>query len=228
MFERYTEKARRVIFFARYEASQFGRDQIEADFLLLGIAREDGRLCTQWLGANYAELRESFARIYTTGKRVPASVDLPISDEGKTVLAHAAEEAERMASRHVGTEHLFLGLLREPKCEAARMLAARGGDLAAVRAAVAAEVPRLETERKSKNSPDGVQMRLVGEDGHELGVVPWTGRLPQVGEAIGLPGKDGETVHRVDDVHWRLTGDEASGFRIREAVVKLRNAWPIP
>ena len=54
------------------------------------------------------------------------SVDLPLSNEGKRVLCYAAEEAERLAHRHIGTEHLFLGLLREKGCFAAEILREQG------------------------------------------------------------------------------------------------------
>ena len=64
MFERYTEKARRAIFFARYEASQFGRSQIETEHLLLGVLREDKSLRNQILAkqATLEELRHSITR----------------------------------------------------------------------------------------------------------------------------------------------------------------------
>jgi hypothetical protein len=57
---------------------------------------------------------------------VSTSVDLPLSNESKRVLAYAAEEAERLAHKHIGTEHLFLGLLREKKSLAAQLLSERG------------------------------------------------------------------------------------------------------
>ena len=61
------------------------------------------------------------------------SVDLPLSNEGKRVLAYAADEAERLAHKHIGTEHLLLGLLREEKCFAAEILHQRGLRLSTLR-----------------------------------------------------------------------------------------------
>ena len=69
--------------------------------------------------------------------KVSPSVDLPLSDECKRILAYAAEEAERLAHRHIGTEHLLLGVLREEKCFAAELLLKRGLRLSAVREEVA-------------------------------------------------------------------------------------------
>src|SRR4030081_2937710 len=112
MFERYTEKARRVIFFARYEASQFGSPYIETEHLLLGFLREDKALTYRFLHshASVAFIRKQIEGHSTIGEKVSTSVDLPVSNESKRVLAYAAEEMERLQSKHVGTEHLLLGL----------------------------------------------------------------------------------------------------------------------
>src|SRR6266849_6029213 len=105
MFERYTEKARRTIFFARYEASQFGCSQIETEHLLLGVFREDKALASQFL-ASYAKLediRHSITQRGKTGPKIATSADLPLSHESKRVLAYAAEESERMKHKDIGT-----------------------------------------------------------------------------------------------------------------------------
>ena len=115
MFERYTEKARRVIFFARYEASQFGSPYIETEHLLLGLLREDKALTNRFLRshASVESIRKQIEGHTTIREKVSTSVDLPLSNECKRVLAYAAEEAERLSHKHIGTEHLLLGLLRE-------------------------------------------------------------------------------------------------------------------
>jgi ATP-dependent Clp protease ATP-binding subunit ClpC len=135
MFERYTEKARRVIFFARYEASQFGSAHIESEHLLLGLLREDKVLTNRFLGSHHSEepIRRQIEAHTTIREQVSTSVDLPLSDECKHVLAYAGGEAEQLGHKHIGTEHLLLGLLREEKCFAAEILRERGVQLAAVR-----------------------------------------------------------------------------------------------
>jgi Clp amino terminal domain, pathogenicity island component len=137
MFERYTEKARRVIFFARYEASQFGSPYIETEHLLLGLLHEDKALANRFLRSHAAveSIRKQIENHTAIGKRVPTSVDLPLSHECKRVLAYGAEEAERLNHKHIGTEHLLLGLLRE-KCFADQLLREQGLTLAAVRGQV--------------------------------------------------------------------------------------------
>jgi ATP-dependent Clp protease ATP-binding subunit ClpC len=135
MFERYTEKARRVIFFARYEASQFGSPYIESEHLLLGMLREDKALTNRFLGSHSSveSIRRQVEAHTTIREKVPTSVDLPLSDECKHVLSYAAGEAEQLGHKHIGTEHLLLGLLREEKCFAAEILRERDVQLAAVR-----------------------------------------------------------------------------------------------
>src|SRR2546422_10411055 len=126
MFERYTEKARRVIFFARYEASQFGSPYIESEHLLLGIVREDKPLTTRFLRSDMASIRKQIESHTTIREKTSTSVDLPLSNESKRVLAYAAEEAERLSQKQIGTEHLLLGLLREPRTFAVQLLNSQG------------------------------------------------------------------------------------------------------
>ena len=147
MFERYTEKARRVIFFARYEASQFGSPHIETEHLLLGLLREDKALTNRFLRSqgSVESIRKQIEGQTAIREKVSTSVDLPLSQESKRVLAYATEEAERLAHKHIGTEHLLLGLLREDKCFAAEILHERGLRLSTLRE----ELSRSQSERSS-------------------------------------------------------------------------------
>ncbi len=135
MFERYTEKARRVIFFARYEASQYGSPFIETEHLLLGLLREDRALAKQFLGKVDSEpgIRAEIERHIRPRERISTSVQVPLTAESKKILNFAAEEAERLGHRHVGTEHLLLGMLRVEGSLAAQILQARGLRLAETR-----------------------------------------------------------------------------------------------
>lgn len=136
MFERYTEKARRVIFFARYEASQYGSPYIETEHLLLGLLRENKAVAKQFLHseAGVESIRKQIEAQMTVREKMSTSVALPLSQGCKQVLAFAAEEAERLSHKHIGTAHLLLGLLREQSCNAAVLLVAEGVSLEAVRA----------------------------------------------------------------------------------------------
>ena len=122
MFERYTEKARRAIFFGRYEASQLGSAVIDTEHLLLGILRETVHV-TKMLPPDAAQAIRAQIEARTPDRpKVPVGVDLPISNAVKRALAYGAEEAERLHHRHIGSEHLFLGLLREENSLAAKLL----------------------------------------------------------------------------------------------------------
>jgi ATP-dependent Clp protease ATP-binding subunit ClpC len=117
MFDKYTEKARRVIFFARYEASQFGSPYIDTEHVLLGILREDKALTNRFLRSHSSveSIRRQIKGLTIVREAVSTSVDLPLSADCERVLAYAAEEAEGLGHKHIGTEHLLLGLLREEK-----------------------------------------------------------------------------------------------------------------
>ena len=131
LFAQYTEQARRTIFFARYEASQFGTKAIESEHLLLGLMREHPRLAERLhrRDASAAEIRKEIEKRKPPGPKTPTSVDLPLSKECKRALAFAADEAHRMKHQQIGNEHVLVGLLREEKCLAAELLRARGVDL---------------------------------------------------------------------------------------------------
>jgi ATP-dependent Clp protease ATP-binding subunit ClpC len=164
MFERYTEKARRVIFFARYEASQFGSPYIETEHLLLGLLREDKQLANRFLRSHAAvdSIRKQIEGHTTVREKVSTSVDLPLSHECKRVLAYGAEEAERLSHKHIGTEHLLLGLLREEKCFAAEILHERGLRLSTIRE----ELQRSQSEKVAANRPK--ETSLLNEFSRDL------------------------------------------------------------
>ena len=135
MFDRYTEKARRVIFFARCEASRYGSPSIETEHILLGLVREDRAPMTRFLGETdfASEIRTEIERRITARERIPTSVEVPLTAECRQILDFAAEEADRLGQRSVETEHLLLGMLRMEGSLAAQILQARGLKLAQIR-----------------------------------------------------------------------------------------------
>ena len=112
-FERYTEKARRAIFFARYEASQLPTGYIETEHLLLALMREDVLLRIKLInqrGSVEGLRKELEGGIQTTGQPIATSADLPLSREARRVLARADEEAEMLKHRSIDSTHLVLGV----------------------------------------------------------------------------------------------------------------------
>ena len=139
MFERFTEKARRVIFFARYEASQYGSPVIETEHLLLGLLREDGLLVLRFLRAKTtaSQFRTQIETHVTQRQRISTAVEVPLTDECKKILILAKEESDNLRHRYIGTEHLLLAILRCPTSLAARLLIERGADAGAMREQIA-------------------------------------------------------------------------------------------
>ncbi|MBI2839466.1 MAG: ATP-dependent Clp protease ATP-binding subunit [Acidobacteria bacterium] len=136
MFEKYTERARRVLFYARYEASQLGSPSIETEHLLLGLLREGKGLTSRFFARSHLSLeslrKEIEERSHVKG-RVWTSVDLTFSMESKRILAYAEDEAGKLHHNYIGTEHILLGLLREERSMAAEILNERGIRLQEVR-----------------------------------------------------------------------------------------------
>ncbi len=191
MFERYTEKARRVIFFARYEASQFGSPYIETEHLLLGLLREDKALTNRFLRQHSSvdSIRKQIEGHTTIREKVSTSVDLPLSNECKRVLAYAAEEAERLSHKHIGTEHLLLGLLREEKCFAAEILHERGLKLQTIRDEMqrtTQEKVQAQPQRNRESSLLAEFSRDLTQSAMENQLDPLVGREQEVDRAIQI------------------------------------------
>jgi|HubBroStandDraft_6_1064221.scaffolds.fasta_scaffold06391_3 hypothetical protein len=128
MFERFTEKARRAIFFARYEASHYGSPIIEPEHLLLGVLREDAGLA-KWFPGHFhvgPEIRSEIEKRITQRDRIPVASEVPFSDDCKKVLKLSIETADRLAHRVVEPEHMLIGILRAKESLAAQILIARG------------------------------------------------------------------------------------------------------
>ena len=126
MFERYTERSRRVIFFARYEALQYGSPVIAPEHILLGLMREDKTLSNRFFPfrtpITVDTIRRDVEERITLRDRIPQSSELHLSNATKQVLFYANEESRQLRNRHLGPEHLLLGLVREEKSIAAEIL----------------------------------------------------------------------------------------------------------
>jgi len=153
MFERYTEKARRAIFFARYEASQFGADCVETEHLLLGLLRESSLLPSI---DSMKYIQQRIRAVTPLREKISTSVDLPLSEESNRVLVYSAEEAEKLNHQYIGSEHLLLGLLREKKSLAASLLLERGLSIEKVR-----EEIRARSAASSLSSVNALQFTLL-------------------------------------------------------------------
>ena len=190
MFERYTEKARRVIFFARYEASQFGAPAIEPEHLLLGLMREDKTLTARFLAraqASLESIRKEIEGRAPLREKISTSVELPLAPETKRVLAYAHEESDRLQHRHIGTEHLLLGLLREERSMAAEILFERGLRLAVVREEVARATGSDPRAAQKKDTPHLAEFsRDLTEDAANDKLDPLIGREHEIERVVQI------------------------------------------
>jgi ATP-dependent Clp protease ATP-binding subunit ClpC len=179
MFERYTEKARRLIFFARYEASQLGSPYIETEHLLLGLFREARNLIHKFIPSEAAikDIREEIERYADKREKVATSVDLPLSNESKRVLAYAAEESERLSHKHIGTEHLLLGILREEKCFGAELLRQQGIQLATARTAIK-DISSESQKEESQSTGTSRRQITLADFGSDLTEAALNGSVP--------------------------------------------------
>jgi ATP-dependent Clp protease ATP-binding subunit ClpC len=190
MFERYTEKARRVIFFARYEASQFGAPAIEPEHLLLGLMREDKTLTGRFFPraqVSIESIRKEIEGRTLLREKISTSVELPLAPETKRVLAYAHEESDRLQHRHIGTEHLLLGLLREDRSMAAEILYERGLRLNAVRDEIARQSGVDARGSQKKDTPHLVEFsRDLTEDASNDKLDPLIGREAEIERVVQI------------------------------------------
>src|SRR5688572_20317932 len=156
MFEKYNEKARRALFFARYEASKLGSRVIESEHVLLGVLREGEETVAELLRRfrlKPDELRREIEGERVFVERISSTAELPLSEESKKVLAYASHEAESMLHPTVGSEHLLIGLLRVEGCLANRILAQHGIDVFVVRDEVLAIAKERDASQQKKDLP---------------------------------------------------------------------------
>ncbi|MBN1360847.1 MAG: hypothetical protein JW993_09655 [Sedimentisphaerales bacterium] len=139
MFERFTEHARNVIGLAQREAQRFGNEYVGTEHLLWGLAKENHGVAAATLAhfqVDLKPLRKEVEALLDQRPHVEEVEKLPESAKAKDVIAHAVEEARAMNHNFVGTEHLLLGLLRDPESVAGQVLMKLGLQLDPVREAV--------------------------------------------------------------------------------------------
>ena len=172
MFQRFTEKARRAIFYSFHEAAQLGATRIEPEHILLGLLREDKLLQIVFrLRLTQEEVRNYIRGGSLDFEPISGSDDMPLSASAKQVLTTAAKESDRLRHLHIGTEHLLLALIKAEDSLASRLLHARG---------VRAEL-LLAFIESVKPQPE--ETGLTGEQGVPGGIAGGvigglTGRLP--------------------------------------------------
>jgi ATP-dependent Clp protease ATP-binding subunit ClpC len=135
VFERFTDRARRVLTDAQEEARQLNHPFIGTEHILLGLLREDdgvGAHALRSLGVSFKAVRDQVQEVIGTAGTVPSGSP-PFTPRAKKVLELALREALQLNHSYIGTEHILLGLVREGQGVAATVLVSLGADLHRVR-----------------------------------------------------------------------------------------------
>jgi ATP-dependent Clp protease ATP-binding subunit ClpA len=193
MFERFTERARRVVVFAQDEARELNHNYIGTEHLLLGLMRDADSVAAQALrelDIGQDAVREQVTEIIGRGKRSPSG-HIPFTPRAKKVLELSLREALQLNHNYIGTEHILLGLVREGEGVAAQVLVKLGGSLSRVRDKVielappgTGEGPELPSPLRRSRVPgplDELMRRLEAMDE----------RLSAIERHLGLPGGSG-------------------------------------
>ncbi|MCL5283821.1 MAG: AAA family ATPase, partial [Armatimonadetes bacterium] len=140
MWQRFTERARRVVFFAQEEAGRLGENYVSTEHLLLGLVRENDSVAARILdrlGVSLGRIRSEIERQVTRGDG-RLGQDMQLTPRAKRVIDLAYDEARQLNDNYIGTEHLLLGLIREGEGLAGRVLSKLGVDLERTRREVLA------------------------------------------------------------------------------------------
>ncbi len=198
MFERFTEKAIKVIMLAQEEARRLGHNFVGTEQILLGLIGEGTGVAAKVLksmGVNLKDARVEVEKIIGRGSGFVA-VEIPFTPRAKRVLELSLEEARQLGHNYIGTEHLLLGLIREGEGVAARVLENLGVDLAKVRTQVirmlgeTAEVASGGSGKGSTKTPtlDEFGSNLTQQAG-EGKLDPVVGRQNEIERVIQILGR---------------------------------------
>jgi len=157
MFERFTDRARKVMQLARQEALRFNHDHVATEHILLGIVKEGSGVAANVLrnlDIDLRKIRIEVEKLVQSGPDTVITGKLPYTPLAKKVIEYSAEEARKLGHNYVGTEHLLLGLIRESEGVAFRVLVNLGVKLEDVREEVlnilGAEFPAEATEEETE------------------------------------------------------------------------------
>jgi len=167
MFNRFTERARRVILLAREEVKRLGHDYLGTEHILLGLIREGegvGAVALQNLGIDLTQVRTEVEKAVGRGGGVLFLGQIPFTPRAKKVLELAVAEAKEMGHNYVGTEHILLGLIREGEGVAAQILTNLGADLQRVREEVHNLLDEKVSPQKAVGHTDTPTLDRFGRD----------------------------------------------------------------
>ena len=189
MWQRFTERARKVVFYAQEEAQKFGEGYVSTEHLLLGLVRESDSVAArvlEKLGVSLSRIRQEVEKQLPRGDARP-SQDMTLTPRAKRVIDLAYDEARNLNNNYIGTEHLLLGLIREGDGLAGRVLAKLGVELEKARKEVMAlqdnETQTKSTSRSNSGSTStqgAAKTQTLDEFGRDLTELAREGKLDPV------------------------------------------------
>jgi len=182
MFERFTEKAIKVIMLAQEEARRLGHNFVGTEQILLGLIGEGTGVAAKVLksmGVNLKDARVEVEKIIGRGSGFVA-VEIPFTPRAKRVLELSLEEARQLGHNYIGTEHLLLGLIREGEGVAARVLENLGVDLSKVRTQVIRMLGETAEVAAGSSSQGRTKTPTLDEFGSNLTQMASEGKLDPV------------------------------------------------
>ena len=162
MFNRFTERARKVIILAKEEARRFNHDYIGTEHILLGLIREGEGVAAavlEKLGLDLQTIRLEVEKVVQPGPTTQILGDIPFTPRAKKALELAAEEARSLGHNYIGTEHILLGIIREGESVASQVLLNLGLDLERVKneimSVLGAATPGFSQQQQQQAAPHG-------------------------------------------------------------------------
>jgi ATP-dependent Clp protease ATP-binding subunit ClpC len=189
MFERFTDRARRVVVLAQEEARILNHDYIGTEHLLLGLVHEGEGVAARALtslGISLHGVREQVEEIIGPGKSAPSG-HIPFTPRAKKVLELSLREALQLGHNYIGTEHILLGLIREGEGVGALVLVKLGADHSRVRQTVA-EMPPEETTGGPATGPVPFRQALEGIGRLEQKIDALTDSVAEILRRLSGPG----------------------------------------
>jgi ATP-dependent Clp protease ATP-binding subunit ClpA len=229
MFERFTDRARRVVVLAQEEARMLDHNYIGTEHLLLGLIHEGEGVAAKALeamGISLDAVRQQVEEIIGRGQQAPSG-HIPFTPRAKRVLELSLRESGQLGHNYIGTEHILLGLIREGEGVAAQVLVKLGADLNRVRQMVIQllDAHGAEGRPKPRGTRAGViedvLARLDSMDGRLTAIERWVGMGPDVRDLdqeiaqlrrdkeAAIESQDFEAAAAIRDAEVRLLADKA-------------------
>ena len=229
MFERFTDRARRVVVLAQEEARMLDHNYIGTEHLLLGLIHEGEGVAAkalEALGISLDAVRQQVEAIIGRGQQAPSG-HIPFTPRAKRVLELSLRESGQLGHNYIGTEHILLGLVREGEGVAAQVLVTLGADLNRVRQMVIQLLdghgPDARPKPRSARGGviEDVLARLASMDGRLTAIERWVGMGPDVRDLdqeiaqlrrdkeAAIESQDFEAAAAIRDAEVRLLADKA-------------------